>query len=791
MTEHEIPKFVGARISRLEDPRLVAGAGRFLEDLELPGMLHVRFVRSQMAHARIVGVSSDFAREEFPGIRAFTADDMPELALRARQDVQGAQHAQQPALARGVVRYVGEPIAVVVADDPYVAEDAAELVEVDYDPLPVIVTREAALDPAAAPMFDGWADNRYVERTMEGGDLAAARAAAAHVFTRTYRTHRQAGVPMECRGTLARVEANGTDLTVWSSTQIPHLLRTYLASELGWPENRLRVVAPDVGGGFGVKAQVFVEEIVVAWLATQLDQPVRWIEDRREHLLASIHARDHEHTLTAYLDDEYRFVGLEADITVDAGAYPVWPWTGGGEPGMAAKVLPGPYDITAYRAIYRSVASNKCPLGTYRGVARPSAVFSLERLMDDMAAEFGLDPVDIRLRNVVRAFPYKNVLGFTYDSGSYAEALERMRTLLAPEYEAAAKTRGTDRRIGVGISCYVEQTAHGTPDFTRRRVPIETGYESVRVDMEPDGGVVILIGMQNHGQGHETTFAQVAADQLGIRPDQVIVRHGDTGSSPYSVGTWGSRGAVLGGGCVHRAAGRLREKLCAIAAHAFQAKPEDIVLSGGLARLGYDAERSIPIPTLARWATRQADKLPIGMEPGLSEAATLDGPADGTYANAVHAAVVEIDIRTGILRLLRFYSVEDCGTVINPAIVEGQARGGIVQAIGSALLEEFIYDDEGQPLTSNFADYLMPMAPEIPDIHIEHIETPSPFTELGIKGMGEGGTIGAAAAIANAATDALGKPVMRTPITPDLILGLMAGDDAGASQSKIIGKGQP
>ncbi|WP_347312086.1 xanthine dehydrogenase family protein molybdopterin-binding subunit [Defluviimonas sp. SAOS-178_SWC] len=777
MTKSESPKFLGVRVTRLEDPRYVSGRGRYLEDLELPGMRHVRFVRSQMAHARIESISADFALSEFPGVQVFTAANLPDLALRPRQDVCGAQHADQPVLARDVVRFVGEPVAVVVADDPYIAEDAAELVDIVYDPLPVITSREAALAPDARPMFGDWANNCYVEREMAGGDIDAARKAARHVFTRTYRTQRQVGVPMECRGVLAALDASGADLTVWSSTQMPHLLRSYLATELDWPENRLRVVAPDVGGGFGVKAQIFVEEIVVAWLATELDCPVKWVEDRREHLLASIHARDHEHTLTAYLDDYFRFVGLEADITVDSGAYPVWPWTGGGEPGMAAKVLPGPYDITAYRAKYRSVATNKCPLGTYRGVARPSAVFTLERLVDDMAHEFGLDPIEFRLRNVVREFPYRNVLGFTYDSGSYAESLERMRELLEADRAEAARTRDATTRIGVGISCYVEQTAHGTPDFTRRSVPIETGYESVRVEMEPDGKVVIQTGMQNHGQGHETTFAQVAADQLGISPGDVVLRHGDTAGSPYSVGTWGSRGAVLGGGGVHRAAGRLRGKLCRIAAHAFQTRAEDIVLINGVARAGNDPERTIPIATLARWATRQVDKLPVGMEPGLSESVTLDGPADGTYSNAVHAAVVEIDTLTGILKLRRFYSVEDCGTVINPMIVEGQARGGITQAIGSALLEEFVYDEDGQPLTTNFADYLMPMAPEIPDIHIEHLESPSPLTELGMKGMGEGGAIGAAAAIANAATDALGKPVMQTPITPNLILQMMASGE--------------
>jgi carbon-monoxide dehydrogenase large subunit len=782
------PKFIGARIDRLEDPRLVAGLGRFLDDLEPEGTLHVRFVRSQEAHALVVSVDRTAALEAYPGVRIFTFEDIPDLWLRSRQEVSGAQHTSQPVLACKKVRFVGEPIAVVVADDPYVAEDAAELVQVDYAPLPVVMTREDALSRSAVPMFDGWRDNRYVERSMAGGDIEAAKKKAAHSFRRVYRNHRQAGVPMECRGVIAMLDPNGSDLTVWSSTQIPHLLRTYLAEELKWPENRLRVKAPEVGGGFGVKAQVFVEEVIVAWLATELGQPIKWVEDRREHLLASIHARDHVHVLTAYVDCDGHILGLEADITVDAGAYPVWPWTAGGEPGMAAKVLPGPYDIGAYHAVFRSVATNKCPLGTYRGVARPSAVFSLERLMDDIACELGIDPFDLRLRNVVREFPYRNVLGFVYDSGSYAQSLEMMRGLLEADRAEAQMSRSSDRRVGVGIACYVEQTAHGTADFTRRQVPIETGYESVRLEMEPDGKVAIFTGMQSHGQGHETTFAQVAADRLGITPGDIVVRHGDTANSPYSVGTWGSRGAALGGGAVDIAAAQIAEKLCRIAAHAFQANKDDVCLENGCARLKGRSDQTIAISELARWALRNADKLPAGIDPGLSASVSLDGPADGTYANAVHAAVVEIDTRTGVLKLRRFVVVEDCGVVINPTIVEGQTRGGVVQGIGSALFERFVYDENGQPLTTNFADYLMPLATEIPDIEIHHIETPSPLTRLGAKGMGEGGAIGAAAAIANAVANALGVGVCETPFTPESIMKILASaspspDGAAVSES--------
>lgn len=760
------PKHVGARTARVEDTRMLSGAARYMADIQFPGMLHLCFVRAEMAHARIRDIDSAALSNLHYPVHVFTGEDIGDLCIRAHQDYPEMQYSVQPLLARDRVRFVGEPVAAVLADDPYLAEDASEAVVVDYDPLTPVASMDHALDPSVPPLFDGWQGNVFIERQMKGGDIAQARAEAAHVFRHTYATHRQAGVPMECRGVAARYDPADRVLTVWSSTQIPHLLRTYISEELGWPESRLRVVAPEVGGGFGVKGQVFVEEVLVPWLALRTNRPVRWIEDRREHLMASIHARDHRHTLEAYVSAEGRILGLTADITVDNGAYSTFPFTAAGDPGMAAKVMPGPYDFQHYEATFRAVATNKCPIGTYRGVGRPSAVFSQERLMDDIARDMGLDPVEFRLRNVVREFPYRNALGFTYDPGSYAESLCRVRDLLAQDYaEAAAMRDNPDRRVGVGIACYIEQGAHGTPDFTRRRVPIETGYIAARVEMTPDGGAIVDIGLQNHGQGHETVMAQVAADALGIAPQDVLVRQGDTMTTPYSVGTWGSRGGPLGGGAVHIAAGRIAEKLRAIAGHLLQIDAGRIVLSSGKAFDRDHPDREIPIATLTRSALRNVDRLPPGMQPGLEAMHALDGPGDGTYSNAVHAAVVEIDMKTAKMRLRRFVAVEDCGAILNPMIVEGQIRGGIVQGIGSAMFEHFVYDEECQPLTVSFADYLMPLAPEIPPIDLHHIETPTSLTPLGAKGMGEGGAIGPPAAIANAVADALKVRVSATPLT--------------------------
>ena len=771
-------RHVGARITRKEDPRMVTGQARYLEDYTPPGALHLRLVRSELAHAEITEIDSSALADEYPDATLVTGDDVEGLGVRAVQDHPEAQASFQPLLARGRVRFVGEPVAAVLTSDPYRSEDAAERVFIDYEPLPVLADMEAALSADAPRMHPGWRSNLFVERQMAGGDIEAARRGASHVVVRTYATHRQAGVPMECRGVVAELDSSGRWLTVHSSTQIPHLLRTYLADELGWPESRLRVRAPEVGGGFGVKGHVFVEEVLVAWLAIRIGRPVKWIEDRREHLIASIHAREHRHTLEAYVDADGRLLGLEADISVDAGAYSVWPFTASSDAGMVAKVLPGPYDFQAYRATYRAVATNKCPMGTYRGVGRPSAVFSQERLMDEIALELGLDAIEVRRRNVIRQFPYKNVLGFTYDPGSYAEALEKVAELLAPERDAVAAKGLSSRRTGVGLALFVEQSGHGTPDFVRRRVPIETGYESARVEMAADGSVAVFTGLQCHGQGHETTLAQIAADELGVTPDEVDVIHGDTLTAPYSVGTWGSRGAVLGGGSVRAAAAQIREKLLAIAAQHLQSSPDEMELAGGEARHRDRLDAAVPVSLLARWANRKVENLPSGMAPGLVGTAFVDGPPDGTYSNACHGAVVEVDIRTGRVHLKRFVVVADCGTVINPSIVEGQERG-VAQGIGSALLEHFIYDEEAQPLTTNFADYLMPSATDIPDIEIHHLVTPSPITPLGMKGMGEGGAIGPAAAIGNAIADALGTPANATPFTMSRVWELISRVPSG------------
>ena len=755
---------VGRRVGRVEDARLTTGRGRYLDDLTPPGTLHARVVRSQLARGRIASIAFDPDAPPPAGALLATGADVPD-GLVAEIEHESWQRSTQPILARDVVRYAGEPVAVVLHPDPYVAEDAAESVVVECEEQeggPVIAL-EQALRADAPRVHDGWRDNLYMRRRRTFGDLDGARGRATRVVRRAYRLNRQAGVPLENRGALAQPDPSRRSLTLWSSTQVPHLLRTAVADRLAIPEHSVRVVAPDVGGGFGVKGQVFPEELMVAALALRLGVPVKWVEDRSEHLVASIHARDSLQLVEAHVDDDGRIHALRVQLLVDAGAYSVYPWTAGSDSGMAAKVLPGPYAFDAYEVEDMAVATNKCPLGTYRGVGRPAAVFAMERIVDDVARELGLDPLDVRRRNVVRSFPHTTPTGLEYDPGSYAESIERCADALAGERER--RGRGGDGRLrGVGFALYNEQASHGTHDFHTRRTPIETGYVSATVAMDPHGDVTVATGQQSHGQGMETTLAQVAADALGLPLARVRVIHGDTATSPYTVGTWGSRGAALGGGAVREAAAEIGAKLVAIAAHHLDADPGEIELADGAARVRGSAERAIAIATLAYWANRRVGMLPPGMTPALHATGVVDGPGHGAFSNACHGVALAVDPATGGVEIERYVVVEDCGTMLNPMIVDGQVHGGVAQGIGTALLEECVYSPDGQPLTATFMDYLMPSSTDVPAIEVIHLETPSPLTPFGAKGMGESGAIGPPAAIANAVGDALGRAVSETPL---------------------------
>jgi carbon-monoxide dehydrogenase large subunit len=791
---------VGTSVRRVEDVRFTTGTGRYLDDLQVPGMLHLRFVRSVHAHGRLKSVAMSADEPAPPGTLLITGRDCPELSLAANVPIETWQRSAQPPLALDRVRFVGEPVAAVLHPDPYVVEDAAELVEVDIEELPAVLDLEKALAEAESrdptePLHDGWTGHLFVKRRKSFGDLAAARGRSTRVVRRLYRNHRQSGVPLENRGCLAVPDPRGGGVTLWSSTQMPHQVRTAVAQTLGLPESAVRVVAPDVGGGFGVKGHVFPDEVFVCWAALHTRRPVKWVEDRSEHLLASIHARDHCHLVEAFVDDTGRVHGMRLQVVVDAGAYSVYPWTAGSDPGMVSKVFPGPYDLQDYEVEDLAVATNKAPLGTYRGVGRPAAVFTMERMMDEIAAETGLDPVEVRRRNLVTGFPYVTATGLEYDPGSYRESLELAASRLGyhdraerrggPQEEASGSATGEtaygsdesddELAVGYGFAVYNEQTAHGALDFALRQTPVESGYASAIVRVDPDGGVVVATGLQSHGQGLETTLAQVAATELGVPMSSVRVTHGDTADSPYAMGTWGSRGAALGGGAVGRAAQEIRVKALQVAAHLLECDPEDVQLEDGVASVRGTPSPSVTFAEIAWAATQRIHDLPAGMSPGLEAAAYVDGPARGTFSNSCHGAVVEVDRRTGKVRIRRYLVVEDCGTMINPMIVDGQVHGGVAQGIGSALLEEFQYDDDGQPMTSTFVDYLMPTATDVPPIEVAHLSTPSPWTDRGTKGMGEAGSIGPMAAIANAVSDALGVQVWETPLRMGRVADMVAG----------------
>jgi carbon-monoxide dehydrogenase large subunit len=774
------PKLFGARVRRREDPRFLVGRARFVDDIDLPRMLHAAFVRSPLGHADIGAIEVDDA-EAAPGVHlVLTGAQARERArpIICDSTIEGWQSTQYPALAADRVLFIGQGVALVVADDRYFAEDAAELVDVAYSPRHVLSSVEKAIAPDAEPLHDGWTDNLFIKRHFRGGDVDAAFAAAYGTLEFELTSHRHSGIPLETRGCIADWDPAEEFLTLWTASQTPHLVRTGLADVLGLPESRIRVVAPDVGGGFGIKGHLFPEEIAACLAAMELGRPVKWIEDRVEHMLAAVHAREHYHTIEVAYQEDGRVTALRALVHVDCGAYSVYPWTATMDTGMVLGILPGPYRIENYECRAYSVATNKCPLGPYRGVGRPAGCFSIERAMDEVGHALGIDPLEVRRRNLIQPdeFPYRSVTGLMYDSGSFLESLELV--LEDGGYEEMRKlqeqARLEGRFLGIGFACYTEQTAHTTSEFIKRGVPIIFGYDAAVVRMDPSGDVIVQVSSHSHGQGHETTFAQLVADELGIPLGAIRVSFGDTSATPYGHGTFASRSAVLAGGACLQAASRVRDMLVRFAAETLEASPDDLEVGDGKVIVKGSPTSNVAIADLARWAYHRPEKLPAGMESTLEAVASYDAdPGGGTFANAAHLCLVDVDPETGGVKLLRYHVVEDCGEMINPLVVDGQVHGGVAQGIGGALLEEFVYDDEGQLLSTTFLDYLLPGTTEIPHIGVSHLCTPSPFTLRGMKGMGEGGAIAPGPALASAVADALSPIghafVNELPLTPERV----------------------
>ena len=764
-------RYTGMRIKRLEDPRLLSGRGRYLDDLALPRMLFASFVRSPHAHARIVRIDAGAARA-LPGVVAvLTADDLRSAAkpLAPRLDGTGFTPTAWPALADGVARYCGEAVAAVVAASPYVAADACELVTVDWEPRPAVATIEQALA----------SQQILFERRHRQGDVDGAFARAAIVLRETFEHGRCAPSPLEVRGALA--DWDGEALTIWSGSQSPSMMRTALAEALGLPHARVRIITPDVGGGFGLKMQVFPEDVALGALSRRLGRPVKWIEERRENLVAATQARGQRTTVELAAAADGTVLALRARVMSDNGAYHAYPTTGVLEPLGTASIMPGPYRISAYEFEALALATNKPPLGAYRGVGMTMGAFVAERMLDLLAERLQLDPAEVRRRNLIprNAYPFTSATGYTYDSGDYPKALEE--ALAAVGYEDLRREqrsgRADGRLMGIGIACYTEYTGMGSAGFRRRGAVEVPGIEAATVTVDADATVRCSVSFPTQGQGHATTIAQLVADRLGLRLEDVRLERADTAESPRGSGTFASRGTVAMVGSAAVAADQIGDKLRILAAHRLEAAHRDVELSGGRAFVRGFPDRSVALAEIARMAySPPRGGLPDGVAPGLAATVYCDLPGP-TFSGAVHVAVVEVDPATGRVALKRYALVEDCGRVINPMIVEGQIHGAVAQGIGEALLESVVYDGDGQLLTATLMDYALPRADDLPSFEVSHLETPSPLTPGGVKGMGEGGTIGAPATIANAVADAvrhLGVQITTLPIRPESLLGRSA-----------------
>jgi carbon-monoxide dehydrogenase large subunit len=766
--------WIGASVPRREDPRLLAGRGRFVDDIVLPGMLHAQFVRSTVAHGRIVAVDLDDVREVPGVVAAFSAADLALSDITALLDRPPHEFVptSMPVLARDKVRFVGEPVAIVIARDPYAAEDGLEAAVVEYDELDPVVTDTAALADGAPLVHAEAPRNTLVDVSLfatEGiDDVFAEAPCVVRVQTKT---GRQNALPLETRGVVADWDDRDEQLRVQTNTQIPHQVRTVLASCVGLAEKQVRVTVPDMGGGFGQKCVVGREEVATAAAALRLRRPVKWIEDRRDALTAAFLAREQRYDVRAAFDMEGHILGLDADVVCDMGAYSCYPFTAGIEPLMASAEMPSVYRVPAYRVRGRAVTTNKAPTGPYRGVSRPQYVMVMERLMERAARELGIDPVEIRRRNVITVFPYTGVNRITYDPGSYRESLDLCEQVLRDEgwYDV----RESDRIIGIGYACFSERTGYGSGAFAQRKMQVVPGFDISEIRMDVSGTVSVTTGTMSHGQGHETTMAQIVADRLGLDIAQVKIVQGDTDRITYGFGSFASRSITIGGSAVAAASEKLGDQLREIAAHLLDADVDSTELDGaGGVRLRDDPARRLSFAELADVAYLRAHLLPKGIGPGLSATASFDVAGDGTFSNATHGVVVELDPGTGGIQFLRYVCVEDCGVAIHPQIVEGQCRGGIAQGIAGALFEQVTYDAAGQPLAPSLMEYKVPTAAEIPDVAIHHLETPCAFTANGAKGAGEGGTIGAPAAVLNAVNDALrdtGVELDDTPIAREAV----------------------
>jgi carbon-monoxide dehydrogenase large subunit len=715
-------------------------------------------------------------------VAVLLAQDLDGVALpiRALNGSPNYQECDQPPLARDKVRLAGEAVALVVADSRYRAEDAAGLVEVRYRDLPPVLTIDDALAEGAPAVHDEVPDNRFNHFATATDGIEAAFAAADEVVELEILQQRYCAVPMEMRVAVASYDGATGELTAWLSNQMPHITRTGLAKHLRMPENKVRVIAPDMGGGFGAKLALYPEDVAVCAASRLLRRPLKWVSDRVEDLHASTHGREQRHRIRVAAGADGRVTAVSSELAAANGAYAIWPFSAALDSGQASENVLGPYAIPEYARQVAAVVTNKAPMGPYRGVGRVIACLGMERAMDELAARLEVDPLELRRRNLVRAFPHTTAVGLRFESGDYVGMLDLLEDAMDWKRLRAEneELRGRGVHRGLGVALAIEQSAYGPQALASRKLELTLAYDTAALRVEPDGRVRVAVGLHNHGQGHETTIAQIAAVELGVDPAHVEVAWGDTATVPYGMGTWASRSTVCCGGATVLAARDVRGKVLRLAAEMLEADPGDLDVQDGRVFVRGTPSRGVAFAAVARRAAHEPHALPEGEEPGLEATRRFVPPDPGTFASSAHAAHVELDPETGAVRILRYVVAEDCGTVVNPLIVEGQVHGGVAQGIGGALYEHLVYDEAGNLTTASFMDYLVPTAAELPEVEVRHLESPTPFVPGGFKGMGEGGAVNSPAAVVSAVNDALrplGTVANHTPITPDWVLAALGG----------------
>lgn len=780
-------RYVGRAVQRVEDPRLLSGRGRYLDDITLPGMLHAAFVRSPHAHARIISIDPSEALALDGVVAVYTAKDLEWLGpmVSAGPMREGVVAQSRTPLATAIARHVGDPVAVVLARSPYLAEDGRDLVDVEWEPLPPVLDPLAALEPGTTLVDEALGTNNISHLEQSVGDVEGAFAEADHVTRIRFHSGRSTAAPIECRGVVAEYEDRaGGRYNVHSSTQMPHLLRMLMAPVLEVPEGRLSIKAPDVGGAFGLKCSMFPEDIVIPAVARLAGRPVKWIEDRWEDLAAGVHSKDMHCTMEIAATADGTMTAFRGHFVTDAGAYSSIPFTPLVDSQVAGAYLSSCYGVQNVAYAVDNPLTNKCQIGAVRGVGWVPGQLAREVAIDQLARALGKDPVELRLQNMIGPEVYTTPFGQTYDGGSYTASLEKARDAVdyAAFRERQAEAREEGRYLGVGFSPFVEPTGWATSSAAAGGLP-NGFFDTASVTVEPDGSVTVTTGLHSHGQGHETTLAQVTADELGVPMESVRIVFGDTDTSAFGMGTYASRSAVLGFGSIHESAVQVKDRLVRLAAAMLETDHTDIELVDGAANVKGVPGKSVPLQQIALFGYFGGPARPDDVQRDGLTATSGYSPGE-TYANGCGAAVVEVDVRTGQVRIEQLVAVEDCGVVLNPTIVKGQVAGALANGIGIALLEDLAYEDNGEFVSGSLLHYLYPSTTEVPDLTLHTIETPSTVSVGGVKGVGEAGTISAPAAIVNAVMDALspfGVVVEKTPMTPEYLRELLRAAESNGS----------